>query len=90
MYNNMKNRLAVLIVFATLAPLTAAIGCANKEMKPARAIPPGDQNTTLCKETYMGCRGNCASNKDKDTRLACGDLCERDVDTCLLQSPMRK
>lgn len=62
-----------------------SFGCA-KHMPAARAIPPGDENTRLCKETYLLCRNECSSTKHKDTRLNCGDQCERDVDTCLLQS----
>lgn len=72
-----------------IAALIAIGGCA-KFMPPARAIPPGDENTQLCKEKYLDCRGQCASTKHKDTRLNCAEQCERDVDTCLLQSRERK
>lgn len=63
-------------------------GCAS-QLKPARAIPSGDENTKLCKQSYLDCRSNCYPIGDDEDRIHCADLCERDVDTCLLQSKQR-
>ncbi len=60
--------------------------CASKQMPPARVIPPGDDNTRLCKQSYLLCRSECSTVKHKATRLKCADQCERDADSCLLQS----
>ncbi len=81
-----KNLFRFMIALAAGGALYGAMGCAGKQMPPARVIPPGDDNTRLCKQTYLMCRSECATVKDKDTRLKCADQCERDVDSCLLQS----
>lgn len=63
------------------------LGCGGRHLPPARVIPPGDDdNTRLCKQAYLLCRSECGTVKHKDTRKKCADNCERDVDSCLLQS----
>ncbi len=68
------------------AVLVTLVGCAKRQLTPARVIPPGDENTRLCKETYQQCRGQCFNTEKKKVMKACSNQCERDVDTCMLQS----
>lgn len=77
------HKLSILLLAVGTAAL---IGCAKRQLTPARAIPPGDENTQLCKETYLQCRGHCFNTEEKKVMRACSNQCERDVDTCLLQS----
>ncbi|MBI2083593.1 MAG: hypothetical protein HYT76_08505 [Deltaproteobacteria bacterium] len=65
--------------------LLASIGC-EKQIKPARVISPGDDNTKLCKQSYLDCRSKCYPVEDDEDRYHCADLCEKDVDSCLLQA----
>ncbi|MBI4411002.1 MAG: hypothetical protein HY541_00770 [Deltaproteobacteria bacterium] len=64
-------------------------GCAH-EMQPARAMSSDSTNSMLCKETYHQCRGNCAASEKGNVMEKCGEQCEQDVDTCLLQAPEQK
>ncbi len=84
----MKNtiRKKTLLSLVVTGAVLGCLGCAGKQMVPARIIPPGDDNTRLCKQSYLLCRGECGTVKHKDTRLKCADNCEHDVDSCLLQS----
>lgn len=61
------------------------IAC-SKQMPPARIIPPGDDNTQLCKQSYLLCRSECSTVRKKKVRLRCANQCEQDTDSCLLQS----
>lgn len=85
----MQNSIRVSIKALWAACLLSAVfsvGACTQRIAPARVIPPGDDNTRLCKESYLECRSRCASTHDEETRMSCADTCERDVDTCLLQS----
>lgn len=77
-------------ILVLAAALVASVGCSKRQLTPARVIPPGDENTRLCKETYQQCRGQCFNTEQKKIMEACSNQCERDVDTCLLQSSATK
>lgn len=76
-------RLPVLLI---AVGMMALVGCAKRQLTPARVIPQGDENTTICKSAYLECRGQCFNTEEKKIMKACGNQCEKDVDTCLLQS----